>query len=189
MDIKETLRKEMHLSDKLSPKEKYKMVEEYQEKINQIFNEFKVEVYPNEPTRLAKTVRNHYLKHPVDCKPFDFLLLCYGTDLFFNNFQIENCINKAYTWGLDVVVSESDIRFSFSLREDARLLMLDELEEMFDANPKIRDYIKINNYTHDPLFVNSYSKKVTYKDVDEVIPIIDSEFERFKALQTNKDQY
>ena len=189
MDIKEVLRKEMHLNDKLPPKEKYKAVEEFQEKINQIFAEFKVEVYPNEPSRLAKTIRNHYLKHPVDCKPFDFLLLCYGTDLFFNNYTIENCDNDAYSWGLDVVVGEEDIRFSFSLREDARLLLKEELEEMFEANPKVRDYIKINNYTHDPLFVNSYSKRVPYKDVSAVIPIVDGEFERFKVLSNYKASY
>ena len=187
MDIKEILYKEMKINEKLPPKEQYKHVEEFQEKISKIFEEIKTEVYPNEPCRLAKTVRNHYLKHPVDCKPFDFLLLCYGTDLFFNNFPIENCTNKSYTWGLDVVVGETDIRFSFSLREDARLLMLDELEDMFEDNPKIRDYIKINNYTHDPLFVNSYSKKVSYKDVSEVIPLIDSEFARFKTLSNYKD--
>lgn len=182
MDLKEVLLNELNLSEKLPPKEKYKLVEDFQEQVNNLFAEIKTEVYPNEPSKLAKDVRNHYLKYPVDCKPFDFLLLCYGTDLFFNNFAIENCDNCDYSWGLDVVIGEHDIRFSFSLREDARLLFLEDLEAMFDANPKIADYIKINNYTHDPLFVNSYSKKIEYNDVSEVIPIIDGEFSRFRAL-------
>ena len=182
MDIKEVLKKEMNLNEKLPPKEKYKLVEEYQEKIINIFAELKTEVYPNEPGKVAKDVRNHYLKHPVDCKPFDFLLLCYGTDLFFNNFPIENCTNPAYSWGLDVVIEEQFIRFSFSLREDARLLYLEDLEAMFDANPIIADYIKVNNYSHDAVFVNSYSKKVKFNDVSEVIPIIDGEFKRFAGL-------
>lgn len=182
MDLKEVLMNEMQLDEKLPPKEKYKLVEEFQEKVNSLFTEIKTEVYPNEPGKLAKDVRNHYLKHPVDCEPFDFLLLCYGTDLFFNNCPIKNCDNELYSWGLDVVVDERDIRFSFSLREDARLLFLEELEEMLDANPEMADYIKINNYSHDPLFINSYSKKIAYKDVSEVIPIIDGEFARFKAL-------
>ena len=186
MDLKEVLLNEMNLNKKLPPKEKYKLVEEFQEKVAKIFDEIKNEVYPNEPCKIAKDVRNHYLKHPIDCKPFDFLLLCYGTDLFFNNFEIENCQNKSYSWGLDVVISESDIRFSFSLREDARLLFLEDLENMFDANPKIRAYIKTNNYTHDVLFVNSYSKKIPFKDVSEVIPIIDSEFARFNDLAKSK---
>lgn len=185
MNIKEVLKKEMNLDEKLPAKEKYKLVEEYQEKIEKIFLEIKSEVYPNEPGKIAKDVRNHYLKHPVDCKPFDFLLLCYGTDLFFNNFPIENCSNPAYSWGLDVVIDEQSIRFSFSLREDARLLYLEELEEMFDANPIIADYIKVNNYTHDVLFVNSYSKKVPFTNTDEVIPIIDGEFKRFASLYNN----
>lgn len=185
MELKEVLKKEMNLDEKLPPKEKYKRVEEFQEDINNLLAEIKNEVYPNEPGKIAKDIRNHYLKHPVDCKPFDFLLLCYGTDLFFNNFKIENCQNPAYSWGLDVVVSENDIRFSFSLREDARLLYLEELEEMFEANPVVADYVKTNNYSHDVLFVNSYSKKVPFKDVSEVIPIVDGEFKRFAGLYNN----
>lgn len=185
MDLKEVLKKEMNINEKLPSKEKYKLVEEFQEKVDKIFAEIKVEVYPNEPIRIAKTVRNHYLRHPIDCKPFEFLLLCYGTDLFFNNFPIENCPDPSYSWGLDVVISETDIRFSFSLREDAKLLLLDELEEMFEKNPVIADYIKINNYSHDVLFVNSYSKKIAYTNVDDVIPIIDNEFTRFKNLYPN----
>lgn len=186
MEIKELLLKDMDIEEKLPPKEKYKIVEEYQEKLHKLFDEIKTEVYPNEPGKIAKDIRNHYLKHPVDCQPFDFLLLCYGTDLFFNNFRIKNCPNPAYSWGLDVVVSENDLRFSFSLREDARLLYLDELEEMFDANPDVAEYIKVNNYTHDIVFVNSYSKKVTFQNVNEVIPIIDGEFQRFKKLAENQ---
>ena len=182
MDLKEVIKNEMNLDEKLSAKDKYRIVEDFQERVDKIFAEIKSEVYPNEPCKIAKDVRNHYLRHPIDCKPFDFLLLCYGTDLFFNNCPIENCQDDAYSWGLDVVVSETDIRFSFSLREDARLLMLDELEDMLSQNTKMSDYIKINNYTHDVIFTNSYSKRIKYKDVNEIIPIIDGEFQRFKNL-------
>lgn len=185
MDLKDVLKKEMKLDDKLPPKEKYKIVEDFQERLDNVLFEIKKEVYPNEPGRIAKDVRNHYLRHPIDCKPFDFLLLCYGTDLFFNNFPIKNCPEVTYSWGLDVVISEDNIRFSFSLREDAKLLLIDELEKMFLLNPKIADYIKINNYTHDVLFVNSYSKLIPYSNVEEVIPIIDGEFIRFRNVYAN----